>query len=198
MHRHRVRTAALLALVLAALMWGGNQGTVAATGIGDTMISMATSVAATIMATTADAAAQGAKAKAGKVTRDQVYPKKFQKVAPSELKAARKRAAKLGLKPGVAGLTGVALGAPLPGIEGPGGVRTTSVRTATGRSARCRGAASSRSPSLTEAPGTITRSSPLTMPMGLGRASPSRPQRWAVSLRPRPSWPRWAPTSPLL
>ncbi len=65
-------------------------------------------------------AAQG-KTKPGKVTRDQLYPAKFQKLAPSEQKAAAKRAADLGLKPGVAGLALAAAG-PLPGIEGPGGV----------------------------------------------------------------------------
>lgn len=64
--------------------------------------------------------------------------KKFNKVPPSEQKAAAKRAAKLGLKPGVAGVAPLdsasrapasraaaplAAAAPLlPGIEGPGGV----------------------------------------------------------------------------
>ena len=45
----------------------------------------------------------GAQAKSttkGKVTRDRAYVEKFKRVAPSEQKAAAKRAAVLGLKPG--------------------------------------------------------------------------------------------------
>ncbi len=131
-----------LALVVAALVWAGSQGSpVAAIGIGDTMLSMAASVATTIMTTTATntgAAApqrqtdrrgtttQRPKPK-GQVTRDDVYGK-FQKLTPSEEKAARLSARARGMKPGVAGLRApgtrmpAAPGAPLPGIEGPGGV----------------------------------------------------------------------------
>jgi hypothetical protein len=62
----------------------------------------------------------------GKVTKDEVFPKKFQKVAPSEQKAAAKRAAKLGVKPGVAGRTDLTAAAvtpaDLPAGEGPGGI----------------------------------------------------------------------------
>jgi FtsP/CotA-like multicopper oxidase with cupredoxin domain len=56
-----------------------------------------------------------------KATKDEVF-KKLGKVTPSEQKAAAKRAAKAGLKPGVAGLGPQAGSTPLPGIEGPGGV----------------------------------------------------------------------------
>ena len=71
------------------------------------------------------AAPQGGQAK-GQLTRDEVFPKKFQKVAPSEQKAAATRAAKSGMKPGVAGRTDITAAAVtpadlLPG-EGPGGV----------------------------------------------------------------------------
>jgi FtsP/CotA-like multicopper oxidase with cupredoxin domain len=55
------------------------------------------------------------------VTRDEVA-KKLGKVTPTEQKAAAKRAAKLGLLPGAAALEPMAAFAPLPGIEGPGGV----------------------------------------------------------------------------
>ena len=61
------------------------------------------------------------------VTRDDVYPVKFQKLAPSEIRAAALRAAKAGMKPGDAGLpTGVGVAAdPIPpseGLDGPGGI----------------------------------------------------------------------------
>ncbi len=64
-------------------------------------------------------------AKPGKPTKDQVFVAKFQKVAPSEQKAASKRLADLGMKAGAAGLTDIVAAdafAPLPGMEGPGGV----------------------------------------------------------------------------
>jgi len=44
------------------------------------------------------------------------------KLTTAEKNAAAKRAGKLGLKPGVAGLAPLAAATPLPGIEGPGGV----------------------------------------------------------------------------
>ncbi|HYN78457.1 MAG TPA: hypothetical protein VES73_11760, partial [Lamprocystis sp. (in: g-proteobacteria)] len=61
------------------------------------------------------------------VTRDDVYPVKFQKLAPSEIRAAAVRAAKAGMKPGRADLpTGVGVaGDPIPppvGLDGPGGI----------------------------------------------------------------------------
>ena len=55
-------------------------------------------------------AVSGQKAK-GKVTRDQVYVEKFKRIAPSQQKTAAKRAAKLGLKPGIAGLTSIGVAA---------------------------------------------------------------------------------------
>jgi len=142
MHRSRGRMPAALALVVVAFMWAGSQGSpVAAIGIGDTMLSMAASVASTIMTTTASTATAAAPQRQterrgtttqpvkpkDQVTRDDVY-EKFQKLTPSQEKAARLSARASGLKPGVAGLTATgtmmptALGAPLPGIEGPGGV----------------------------------------------------------------------------
>ena len=54
------------------------------------------------------------------VTQDQVF-KKFNRVTPAEQKAAAKRTQELGMLPGVAGMA-VAPTAPLPGLEGPGGV----------------------------------------------------------------------------
>ncbi len=48
--------------------------------------------------------------------------KKFNKVTPAEQKAAAKRAQDLGLLPGVAGMAPFAAAAPLPGIDGPGGI----------------------------------------------------------------------------
>jgi FtsP/CotA-like multicopper oxidase with cupredoxin domain len=50
--------------------------------------------------------------------RDQVYVEKFKRIAPSEQKAAAKRAAKLGVKPGIAGLTAMGAAA----VPDPGGV----------------------------------------------------------------------------
>ena len=52
---------------------------------------------------------------------DKPKPKELQKITPAERKAAAKRSAALGLKPGVAGLALTAVG-PIPGPEGPGGV----------------------------------------------------------------------------
>ncbi|HWR88856.1 MAG TPA: hypothetical protein VN260_01225, partial [Dissulfurispiraceae bacterium] len=51
-------------------------------------------------------------------------PLKFkgEKATPAEKKAAAKRLKDLGLLPGVAGLAPQAAAAPLPGIDGPGGV----------------------------------------------------------------------------
>ena len=49
-------------------------------------------------------------------------PKKLQQVTAADKQAAAKRAAALGLQPGVAGLAGPTPPCRLPGIEGPGGV----------------------------------------------------------------------------
>jgi hypothetical protein len=62
--------------------------------------------AVALLSSTGDAVrAQSNGADKGKVTRDETYVKKFKRVAPSEQRAAARRAAKLGLKPGIAGST---------------------------------------------------------------------------------------------
>ena len=88
----------------------------------------------------------------GKVTRDQAYVEKFKKIAPSEQKEAAQRAAKPGLKPGIAGLTAKAWRRSRYPTQGE--CRTISGRTATGRSARSRRVPSRPSLSWTEALGT--------------------------------------------
>ncbi len=60
--------------------------------------------------------AQSPQKKKGKVTRDQTYVEKFKRIAPSLQKKAAQDAAKRGLKPGIAGLTGIGtLATPDPG-----------------------------------------------------------------------------------
>jgi len=135
-HGHARRAVLLLMVLAVAVMWTADQSIRAAASdradksatparTADKVVTGATAKESP-PATTAAAEPQTAKGKGqakGKVTRDEVFPKRFQKVAPSEQKAAAIRAAKLGMKPGVAGLPGVTGDAPLPADEGgPGGV----------------------------------------------------------------------------
>ncbi len=112
---------------------------------------LAAALAVLSMSLGTHALAQNGKAK-GKVTRDQAYVEKFKRIAPSEQKAAAKRAAKRGLKPGIAGLTAIDMAAVRYPTQGE--CRTISGPTATGRSARSRRVPSRPSLSWTEALGT--------------------------------------------
>ncbi len=151
---HARRAVLLLMVLAAAVLWTAGQGVRAAaidraeksatpakaatTAVTDTATTTpppattakADTTAATAAepapATTAAAAPQKGKAK-GKVTRDQAYVEKFKRVAPSVQKQAARLAAKRGLKPGNAGLTGatgagIAMDAPLAQAADPGGV----------------------------------------------------------------------------
>ncbi len=143
---NRLKVRLLVGLVVAvALAWGAGRGLRAATGGAPAKPSLTATTAngtataaakpdakatpATPLLTArpvmelntpaapAAGAPQGGKSN-GKPTRDQVFVDKFKRVAPSQQKAAAKRAAKLGLKPGIAGLGGIgalAVQAPDPG-----------------------------------------------------------------------------------
>jgi hypothetical protein len=94
MHTHRFLMLTRVALIVAALLWGaypsrGQNGN------------------------------DGNLTSKGKVTRDRVYVEKFKRIAPSQQKAAAQRAAKAGLKPGIAG---TAVGALAVQAPNPGGV----------------------------------------------------------------------------